>query len=63
MLNNMMENEHKRFAGISIPFLILFTMKLIAQSKILCSPKLNVYLLNIQIKEITKIYVKKPSLL
>ena len=44
MLNTMMENENKRFASISIPFLILFIMKLIAQSKILFSPKLKVYI-------------------
>ena len=35
MLNIMMENENKRFANISIPFLILFVMKLIAQINII----------------------------
>ena len=30
MLNTMMENENKRFANISIPFVIFFIMKLIA---------------------------------
>ena len=34
MLNTMMENENKLFASISILFLILFIMKLIAQIKI-----------------------------
>ena len=34
MLNAMMENENKRFAGISIPFLMIFIMKLITQIKI-----------------------------
>ena len=37
MLNTMMENENKRFARILIPFLILSTMKLVAQIKILFS--------------------------
>ena len=41
MLNTMMENENKRFANISIPFLKLFTMKLIAQINILFLPKLK----------------------
>ena len=31
MLNYMMENENKHFASVSMSFLILFTMKLIAQ--------------------------------
>ena len=35
MLNTMMENENKRFADISIPFLKLFVMKLIAQINII----------------------------
>ena len=34
MLNTMMENENKLFASISILFLILFIMKLIAKIKI-----------------------------
>ena len=34
MLNTMMENENKRLASISMPFLILFIMKLTAQMKI-----------------------------
>ena len=42
MLNNMMENENKRFANISIPFLILFITKLNAQINILFFPKLKV---------------------
>ena len=42
MLNIMMENENKRFANISIPFLTLFIIKLIAQINILFSPKLKV---------------------
>ena len=37
MLNTMMENENKRFANISIPFVILFTMKFVTQIKILFS--------------------------
>ena len=41
MLNTMMENEKKRFASISIPFLILFVMKLIAQIKILFFPEIE----------------------
>ena len=43
MLNIMMENESQRFANISIPFLILFIMKLIAQINILFFPKLNYF--------------------
>ena len=43
MLNTVMENENKRFASISIPFLILFIMKLIAQIKVRLFPKLKVY--------------------
>ena len=42
MLNTMMEYENKRFADISIPFLILFIMKLIAQINILLFLKLKV---------------------
>ena len=42
MLNTMMENENKRFANISIPFLLIFVMKLIAQINILFFPKLKV---------------------
>ena len=61
-----MENENKRFASISISFLILFIMKLIVQIKILFPPKLKVYFSNIQIKEIINccqnIYVKIPLL-
>ena len=56
MLNTMMENENKRFASISVPFLVLFIMKLIAQIKILLFPKMNVYVWNIQIKEIIHCY-------
>ena len=41
MLNAMMENENKHFADISIPFVILFIMKLIAQINIFF-PKLKV---------------------
>ena len=37
MLNTTMENEKKRFANISIPFVILFIMKLIAQINVLFS--------------------------
>ena len=44
MLNTMMENENKHFASISIPFLILFTMKLIAQIKTLYSLNLSICL-------------------
>ena len=42
MLNTMMEKENKRFSNISIPFLRLFMMKLIAQINILFFPKLKV---------------------
>ena len=42
MLNTMMVNENKRFANTSIPFVILFIMKLIAQINILFFPKLKV---------------------
>ena len=42
-LNTIMENENKRFASISVPFLVLFIMKLIAQIKIFLFPKMNVY--------------------
>ena len=41
MLNAMMENENKRFADISISFVILFIVKLIAQINILSFPKLT----------------------
>ena len=41
MLSTMMENEDKRFTNISIPFLILFVMKMIAQINILFFPKLK----------------------
>ena len=41
MVNTMVENENKRFANISIPFVIPF-MKLIAQINILFFPKLKV---------------------
>ena len=59
MLNTMMENESKYFCNnksISVPFLILFIMKLIAQNKIDFFPKLKVYVRNIQIKKITHCY-------
>ena len=42
MLHTMMENEIKRFANISIPFLVLFIMKLIFQIHVLFFPKLKV---------------------
>ena len=42
MLNTMMEHENKDFANISIPFRILFIMKLIAEINILLFPKLKV---------------------
>ena len=42
MLNTMMKNQNKRFANISIPFVILFIMRLIAQINILFFPSLNV---------------------
>ena len=38
MLNTKMENETKRFADISIPFVVLFIMKLISQIDILFLP-------------------------
>ena len=41
MLNTMMENENKRFASISVPFLTLFIMKLIPQIKVLFSPQIK----------------------
>ena len=47
---------NKRFASISIPFLILFIMKLIVQIEILFSTELKVYVWNIQIKEIIHCY-------
>ena len=59
MLNTMMENESKYFCNnksISVPFHLLFIMKLIAQIKIHFFPKLKVYVRNIQIKEITHCY-------
>ena len=43
MLNTMMENESKYFASVSIPYLILFIMKLIAQIKIPFFSKLKLY--------------------
>ena len=55
----MMKNESNYFCNnksLSVPFLILFIMKLIAQIKIHFSPKLKVYVRNIQIKEITHCY-------
>ena len=55
MLNTMMENENKRFASISVPFLILFIMKLIAGIKNFF-PKLKVCVGNMQIKEIIHYY-------
>ena len=42
MLNTLMENENKRFTNISIPLVILFVMKPIAQINILFFPKLRV---------------------
>ena len=59
MLNTRMENEIKYFCNnesISILFLILFIMKLIAQIKIHFFRKLKVYVRNIQVKEITHCY-------
>ena len=59
MLNNMMENESKYFCNnksISVPFIILFIMKLIARIKIHFFPKFKVYVRNIQVKEITHCY-------
>ena len=56
MLNTMMENKNKLFASISIIFLILFIMRLIAQIKIFFLPKLKVQVRNIQIKEIIHCY-------
>ena len=41
MLNTMMENENKRIANISILFVTLSIMKLIAQINILLFPKLK----------------------
>ena len=38
MLYTMIENENKRFTNISIPFVIPFIMKLIAQFNILFFP-------------------------
>ena len=55
MFNTIMENENKRFASISVPFLILFIMKLIAGIKNFF-PKLKVYVGNMQIKEIIHYY-------
>ena len=55
-LNTMMKNENERFANISIPFLALFIMKLIAQINILLFPKLKILVWNISIKEIIHFY-------
>ena len=44
MLNTMMQNENKRFTNISISFLVLFIMKLIAQINVLFFPKLSAFL-------------------
>ena len=56
MLNTIMENEKKRFADISIPFLILLIMRLISQIKVLFFPKFKLYICNIQLKEIIHCY-------
>ena len=56
MLNTMMKDESKHFPTISIPFLILFMMKFIAQIKILFFPKLKVHVCNIKIQEIIHCY-------
>ena len=56
MLNTMMENENKRFINISIPFLVLFIVKLTTQINIPFFPKLKVLVSNIQIKEIIYCY-------
>ena len=42
MRNTMMENENKGLANISIPFLTLFIIKLIAQINIRSFSKLKV---------------------
>ena len=42
MLNTTMKNENKRFANLSIPFVIFFKMKLSAQINTLFFPKLKV---------------------
>ena len=42
MLNTIMENENKLFASISILFLKLFIMKLIAKIMILFFPEIEV---------------------
>ena len=42
MVNVMMENENKSFTNISIPFVILYIMKLIAQINVLFLPKLKI---------------------
>ena len=47
MLNTMMENENKRLANISITFVILFIIKLIAQINVLFFPKFKVLVSNI----------------
>ena len=41
-----MENEKKRFANISIRFVILFIMKFIAKVNIVLPPKLKVLVWN-----------------
>ena len=45
MLSTTIENENKCFANISIPFIILFLMKLIAQVNIIFFLKLKVLVL------------------
>ena len=55
-LNSMMKNENERFANISIRFLALFIMKLIAQINIFLFPKLKILVWNISIKEIIHFY-------
>ena len=42
-----MENKNKRFVNFSIPFLIRFIMKTIAQTNILFVPKLKALVGNI----------------
>ena len=42
MLNAIMENENKRVANISMTFVVLFIMKLIAQINIIFFAKLKV---------------------
>ena len=55
-VNTMMKNENERFANISIPFLALFIVKLIAQINILLFPKLKILVWNLSIKEIIHFY-------